>query len=434
MRRREYPSNLQAMQPSLLQVNSSMISSDDHHGFWSNLIQTSLAQGDLEEMDRSIPKVYPSGPVMSCNHFGSNSGTHEYESLKKALGSICNRPDYAPLMKVWLEPGFENNYLNWYGSDGWVDDAFVTYFALHSGPTKGSFLQEMDVLFQSVQNFSSKPIIAVNFGLHPAPSEWSAARLPHVVVLRAVPLKNVSSYTRFNFNKFRAMTFARVRTGMVLDADQFVVRGVDNLFDRTKEEVTEKYPYPILPVHWMSRDNDPKFPHPYSAYDFECKSCTKMPRRTMRWGHAHPTWTYWALPFVTTWLRKVLDREPLGGDMDMGKLEDEDVLNLGLWSANATKQWCKFDVPGPSVYAPYMTKNAEALLACCRYEDPKWYPAGIPIVFYTDHGAKVPTETLNILRAYDSSNVLPPPIFYNGSFFASGLQLRKAHPELRCII
>eukprot|EP00445_Apocalathium_hangoei_P035684 CAMPEP_0203944888 /NCGR_PEP_ID=MMETSP0359-20131031/80553_1 /ASSEMBLY_ACC=CAM_ASM_000338 /TAXON_ID=268821 /ORGANISM="Scrippsiella Hangoei, Strain SHTV-5" /LENGTH=64 /DNA_ID=CAMNT_0050875987 /DNA_START=72 /DNA_END=263 /DNA_ORIENTATION=- len=55
-------------------------------------------------------------------------------------------------------------------------------------------------------------------------------------------------------NKIRAMLLAKARVGIVLDSDQFVYRGAEALFARTKEEVTAAYPYPIMPVHWMSHD------------------------------------------------------------------------------------------------------------------------------------------------------------------------------------
>ena len=38
------------------------------------------------------------------------------------------------------------------------------------------------------------------------------------------------------------------------------------------------------------------------------RSC---PWQTTRWGHAHPTWTYWALPFLGRWLRRNLRDETL---------------------------------------------------------------------------------------------------------------------------
>merc|ERR1719335_2000414 len=126
----------------------------------------------------------------------------------------------------------------------------------------------------------------------------------------------------------------------------------------------------------------------------------------------------------------------MGSRLDMGMLEDEDILNIGLWYANATKQWCKFDVPYPWVYKPYLKGSSAELRGCCSYEDPKWYPAGIATVFYTAHGAKDPPETRKILAMYDSQlkRGLPPPIYFNGTFFESGTLLKKAHPTLRCII
>ena len=41
--------------------------------------------------------------------------------------------------------------------------------------------------------------------------------------------------------------------GCQLDADMIVGKYCDRLFDATEKEVTPQYPYPIMPVHWMTR-------------------------------------------------------------------------------------------------------------------------------------------------------------------------------------
>lgn len=64
----------------------------------------------------------------------------------------------------------------------------------------------------------------------------------------------------FNFNKLRAFLFSRALAGVGLDSDQWVAPGVDRLFDMTEREIHEKYPFPIMPVHFLDRgpkDRDP---------------------------------------------------------------------------------------------------------------------------------------------------------------------------------
>ena len=43
----------------------------------------------------------------------------------------------------------------------------------------------------------------------------------------------------------------------------------------------------------------------------EVLTCETGSLQTMRWGHAHPTWTYWALPFLGRWLRRNFRDETL---------------------------------------------------------------------------------------------------------------------------
>jgi len=291
---------------------------------------------------------------------------------------------------------------------------------------------------------------------------WQPHEYPNTVLMHA---KKMHNNARFNFNKFRAMILSKVKTGIMLDADQFLGPAADRLFPRIKEEINEDYPYPILPVHWMSRDNDPKFPsHAYAVYDFTCAGC---PVRTQRWGHAHPTFTYHTLPFLARWLRKTLDHELLGQEPLKDK-EDEDVLNMGLWAEGATKQWCKFDVPFENMFFKYIRNQKKGV---DDFSDPKWYPDGIPLVFYTAHHAvdfrqtqqimeefhtgpvlepsslmqsfmqdalavREPSQTTNIRGAIftEAHFELPPPIYFRGKYFNDGKELKKAYPNLRCII
>jgi len=310
-------------------------------------------------------------------------------ALRGGLQVLCR--DFPQLMEAEVVPGFEANYDRWFDSAGWVDDAYVNYFAEHPEKT---YAEETELLTESVHMFSSRPILAFNFGRQPTPASWTAERFPQLVAFR---VREPLPHGNFNFNKLRAMLLGQVRTGIVVDSDTVVFSRSDVLFPRTREEVTKDYPYPIMPVHWMSRESffDDS---PYRVHLFKCPGC---PQATMRWGHAHPTWTYHALPFLGQLLagavlprRRCLElseevSEPLG--------EDEDMFNVGLWARGAWKQWCKWDVP---VTQTWIGKEEERTWPTPAFtEDPKWFPHGIPYAFYQGHGATHTNETLTWIRS-----------------------------------
>lgn len=377
---------------------------------------------------------YAHQPLISCAQ--RNTSLHGYGSpnrnLRKALSRLCKNERLAML---WLELGFEQNYKRWYGADGWTNDAFITYFGLHTPLHNQTLVQpklqaELQILIESVHSYSAKPLVAVNFGDEPTPLDWSPKKFPNLIVFRGFSLPAAGQrQARFNLNKFRALILARARTGVQLDADQFVVRGVDNLFNRTRQEVTREYPYPILPVHFMSRDDDSS--SKYAQYNFQCKGC---PTRTMRWAQAHPTYTHWALPFMGRWLQRALTGHIQKHFGSTEGTADEGIWNFALWTEKATKQWCKHDIPGSDIYRLLLAKDTRALQRCCTYEDKKWYPGGVPLVFYTAHAATDARYTQIVLHEYGQAREVPPPVFFQGQFFTSGLELRRAHPEIRCII
>merc|ERR1719188_2847458 len=216
----------------------------------------------------------------------------------------------------------------------------------------------------------------------------------------------------FNFNKLRAMIGARAVLGIELDTDQIVFAGIDQMFNSTAREVTERHPWPIMPVHWMSRDDHEG--NPYRVYAFRGYNGT----HTMRWGHAHPTWSFWALPFLLdTLLERLLASEGpnksfmawrlpearergLSALLEQGSLakavrqvvpamwmqEDEDMLNVASWRDGVEKQWCKFDLE-PGLYT--MRYGLEQDI----YMDPYWYPNGVPVLFLSSHNTKKFAET-----------------------------------------
>jgi len=216
------------------------------------------------------------------------------------------------------------------------------------------------------------------------------------------------------------------------------------MFQRTEDEVTQNYAMPILPVHFLDRGPADKGVY----WDRYCPH-SHCRWQTARWGHAHPTWTYWALPWVGRWLRRNFRDETLpelkGGSMSALRVkdipEDEDLLNIATWEEGGTKQWCKFDVPGPEDFESLLEQSDAASSECSDCDDiesdARWYPNGAAKVFYTAHHATDPDETQDyiekLLRLLKKHR-LPPPIQYQGKFYTSGVEMKSEHPESLCMI
>jgi len=356
--------------------------------------------------------------------------------LRRAFSVFCSA-GLSQLAQFYVDPKFASNHKRLTDSDGWINQAVVSYVGLNSVDDK--IAKEMDLLIQSVHHFSDLPIVVVNFRSI-VPSAWNPERFPRLVLMHARDVYDVTGMS-FNFNKLTSMLFTKVKTGVVLDADQWINYGLDYLLDRAAEETTAEYPYPIMPVHWMSRDPESSdmqggeaWPRRY-AYPLWDK---EAPQRTMRWGHAHPTWTHYALPFLAEWTLYALApyrTSAPGWLVDQGDLEDEDLLNLALWAKTATKQWCKFDIVSPSDFSAYIQQSAEGSNVAPSV-DSKWFPKGIAYVFFTAHDAKDPGTSMRFLRRLwkpKRSTNQRKAILFDNKWFANGAELRAYAPELGCM-
>jgi len=126
--------------------------------------------------------------------------------------------------------------------------------------------------------------------------------------------------------------------------------------------------------------------------------------------------------------------------------EDEDLLNVGTWEDGGTKQWCKFDLPDPTEFQTVIKEQPlqRGGQRTCKQGmcgdiggDPKWHKEGVAKVFYTAHHAVDPAQTkryLDQLRETEKKKILAPPILFHNKFFANSEELKKAFPELKCII
>lgn len=334
------------------------------------------------------------------------SATHPHAEAQQVLdvatADLCKDHLWQKDLEVYLDCEFRDQYLRWTNADSeWFEEAFVTYVAGNKG---SKYEWQATNVVRSAHLFSSRPIIVTVFGnSFVPPLSWH--HLPNVIVLKFHGLSNHG--VSFNFNKIRSMILSRVITGIQLDTDQIVMRGIDAVFASTHREISNNYPWPMLPVHWMARDDVPG--NPYKAYAY---TAWKGPV-TMRWGHAHPTWTYFALPFLSdllherflaarsangqsfrVWdlakaqqqgilevLKHPEDRVERRVDYGFWMSEDEDMLNINLWRDGAKKDWCKFDLePGLFIERYSLEKPL--------YWDPTWYPDGIPVAFISSHNTK----------------------------------------------
>jgi len=405
-----------------------------------------------------LPEEDSSKPIVSCAKARAAAAHPRAEKADEALwtalcafcggegrdalpraGSLALAPSaMEDIMQVWLDPRFRKNYEDAYDGRGWVERAWVNYVG--NCAEGGKYDRMMTQLLRSVHAFSKEPIVVVHFGMVP-PSSWDPKVFPQLVLLHARPLPQTDKWRSFNFNKYRSMLLAKVRVGIELDADEFLAPGADAMFARTAAEVTEDYPFPILPVHFLpdigpNKSNGIWWPR-YCHDDGSC------PKQTMRWGHAHPTWTFHALPWLGKWLRRYLRDEVLPpregfahSELRVAAVpEDEDLLNLALWEDGATKQWCKFETPDPRDFDFFLAGSDDGIVDIVP--DPRFYPHGAPLVFYSAHHAIEPEASkryLDKLEERQRIGNLPAPITYKGSYYRNGEELRKAHSDVRCLI
>ncbi|CAK9113006.1 unnamed protein product [Durusdinium trenchii] len=325
------------------------------------------------------------------------------ELLERATEKLCEDRLLAPEMEVWLECDFLSQFQRWTSSSSpWIEEAYVTYVG---GPRDSTFEWQATNLIRSIDLFSTRPLVVVIFGNEFVPPLlWQNMR--HVIVFR---MRHISRGVSFNFNKIRSILAARVIVGIQLDTDQLIFKWMDEVFEGTKRECNERYPWPILPVHWMSRDDTPG--NPYAHYAFKGWDGPQ----TMRWNHAHPTWSFWAVIFFGDLMHErmlaatgrrtstvIHDLETVrNGSMGLMDLvrqgnkakvsrhvemsnamwEDEDMINVNLWRHKVSKAWCKFDLE-PNLFL--LRKSLDRNL----FFDPKWYPQGVPVLFLSIHNTK----------------------------------------------
>eukprot|EP00931_Biecheleriopsis_adriatica_P003124 TRINITY_DN10441_c0_g2_i1.p1 TRINITY_DN10441_c0_g2~~TRINITY_DN10441_c0_g2_i1.p1 ORF type:complete len:815 (-),score=163.36 TRINITY_DN10441_c0_g2_i1:23-2467(-) len=346
------------------------------------------------------------------------------------------------LLEARLDPRFAANYNSLVRKDGWVPKAFVNYYA---GSPGSKHFKMTEQLIRSVHMFSKELIFVYHFGSR-VPDDWTPERFPRLVVMHAAPIEP-DAHRSFNFNKIRAFLMSRALTGVQLDSDQFVAPGVDYMFTMTEREITNTTPLPVLPVHFFSFTQ--KETPTNIWWKRFCPDPPACKAHSMRWSHAHPTWTFWSLPFYGRWLRRHFRDETLpattDGSVSLGALrvssipEDEDVLNVATWEEKGRKQWCKYDNDYMefSELMHWSPSDGNNTIVGDIVSDWKFYPKGAAKSFFTAHNCKDPEATAKLLDKIEArwkSGTYPAStITYKHRIWHSGKELREAHPDLPCI-
>eukprot|EP00928_Gymnodinium_smaydae_P085697 TRINITY_DN6925_c0_g1_i1.p1 TRINITY_DN6925_c0_g1~~TRINITY_DN6925_c0_g1_i1.p1 ORF type:complete len:476 (+),score=44.49 TRINITY_DN6925_c0_g1_i1:53-1429(+) len=403
---------------------------------WAGILEEDMPLPELlkrpkyETIEVNSPWKSGVAPIVQCSSKVSSTPANSMDArLQDAVNIFCDA-GLDEFVKFYVDPDFQRNYDRLQGSNGWIDKAFVSYMGVDTPHAR--IAGEEDLLAQSLNHFSKYPFVLAIFNgrrpLHMTPEHF-----PNLVIMHG---KSTTSIEKsFNFNKLTTMLFTKVGSGVALDADQFANRGIDSLLERVGEETTDDYPFPIMPVHWMSRDprsSDMKSGYP-AGYSWTFVSAD-APKRTMRWGHAHPSWSYQALPWLAKWTSYALApnrTHPPKWLVDQGYIEDEDLLNVGMWADGARKQWCKYDITAPEMFKSYLRQDTSAPL----YADSLYYPKGIALVYSTAHDAKHPGESYGWLKQlWEKKDDHRKGIYYDNKWFGCGKRLRKYDPKLRCIV
>ena len=267
----------------------------------------------LSKADR---KYITAEPVASCATFqqdASPAGQLLWEGIEGVCeqgsqGSKQSEPgshalpskEMTQAMRVFASAAFTKNYQRLY-QKGWLQRGFVSYF---KGPPHSEQAQLMELLIDSVHQFSVYPIVVLHMGLA-LPMHWTPSVFPRLAVLS---VKELPSSVKQSATVLQAALLARVETGIFLSHDSLVLPGIDQLFRTLDAEVTPEHPWPILPAHFLDKTAD-KSESLWSHFCVE-QSC---PRQTMRWSQLGLSWSRFSLPFIGSTLRALFRDETLPG-------------------------------------------------------------------------------------------------------------------------
>lgn len=216
---------------------------------------------------------------------------------------------------------FKNTRVIYKGSRLYYEGSFY-HFAYVCFVSGRKYFSLINGTIFSVHFFSKYPIILYVAGNITDEMQSLFLHYDRLLVI-SIPCELNNIY----YMKLRVSLLAPVLVGQIVESDTIVLPGADCLFERIEKEITYEYPFPMMTRHTDIRSpikgNGTYYPLKYPMY-----------KRTMRYMHAHMSWTYQSLPFIASIYRKTFE-------INYGN--DEYALNVNLWESKAIKQWCTYD-------------------------------------------------------------------------------------------
>lgn len=188
--------------------------------------------------------------------------------------------------------------------------------------TGENYLELINGTIYSVHFFSIYPIILYISGKITTKMKSTFSFYDRLIVY-SIPSECLSPY----FLKLRVSLLAPVLVGQIVESDTIILPGADCLFKRIEKEINTHYPYPIMPRPPDIRGNV-KGNGTFNPLDYP------MNNRSMRYMHAHMSWTFESLRFIAYIYNK---------SFVYPYRDDEYALNVNLWERKANKQWCIYD-------------------------------------------------------------------------------------------
>lgn len=273
------------------------------------------------------------------------------------------------------------------------------------------------------------------------PLHWNTKIFPRLILLSMAELPD---FVGFRASLLAAAVISHVETGILLTQNSWVFPGIDHFFGATEREVTEAYPYPLMPVHHFN-----KVKHDESYRKHLCS-----PRQgciaPMRWNHLGVLcWARSALPFLAAVLRSLLRDETYEVNavrsqrvpLRVRRTADlETLMNVALWKAGAYKQWCKMHVSEADVERwlelPGNSSDCGNRSVCNpATNDTIFYPWGVPKVVVSSATSKVPRARafLSAVEERYRRGDLPNPILFQKTY-RNETEAKKDWPQINCLL
>ena len=284
--------------------------------FWErsevNTATPVFAYINILSVPKSDRKYVNAEPVGSCGIFkddASPAGLLMWEGVRGVCdlhwsqmpepgsNSLPNK-EMTQAMQVFASAAFAENYRR-FSKEGWLRRAFVSYF---NGPPHGNQAQLMELLIESVHEFSVYPIVVLHMGLA-IPMHWTPRVFPRLVIMS---VKELPSSVRLGATILQAALLSRTETGIFLSHDSLVLPGIDKLFGTIEAEVAGEHPWPLMPTHFLDLKEG-------AGEGFWSHFCANQscPRQSMRWSQLGLSWTRFSLPFLGSTLRALFRDETL---------------------------------------------------------------------------------------------------------------------------